>query len=115
MSIQKAGVSLAKEELKQESKDASPGSSLMSVLREWRMWWLSAIWAIVVLNIDLMVFWIPLMLRHVPELTWGSMTASFTIVFASRWLNLCGRKMRIREMHTVLFSMAKETQTICFG
>ena len=62
----KESLSGMKEGLQDEQSSKTAWQSLITMLSEWRIWWLSGIWMVVVLGLDCMVFWIPLMLRYPP-------------------------------------------------
>lgn len=53
-----SGVGVAEEE-------ESSWTTLKTVLKEWRIWWLAGIWATTNLSMDCLVFWIPLMIESI--------------------------------------------------
>lgn len=45
-----------------EEKETSL-QSFLAMVREWRIWWLALIWAIVSYGMDGLIFWIPLLIQ----------------------------------------------------
>lgn len=51
------------EEPTDEDGEAASLKTFLTVIREWRMWWLALIWAIVCFGMDGLISWIPLLIQ----------------------------------------------------